>query len=369
MVVPPLGSGGSSARPWCPAGIPPRPSGVALGGLLMLLGSSAEVLALFSLGISIIPLSLALVANRLRVPGRVLWTTVGVVLAAYWLMPPSMHDGLFGKMAGDIEMFVVSGIMIVISFTLIIVFNARVLTSLFTQKGEGAKAYVVAGLVAATALATAVGGYALRYSGDGLGQLLYLAAGLLVPVALTAGASAKFPALAPALKMAIAYPLSNRFRTGMTIAMFSLIVFSLTVFSVLVANFDTAFLGGDARANMDVVTTSSGANPINDVPETLSLAGSVASDGIAGSGRTTIASAPSKVSQPGKDNDGVYRVVAADDGFFGSLGTTLDAYANGYASEQAAMDAVRGKLGPGTRRYIRHRRCLGMGRRRGNRHG
>ena len=37
--------------------------------------------------------------------------------------------------------------------------------------------------------------------------------------------------------MGVAYPLSNRFRTGMTIAMFSLIVFSLSVFSALNASF------------------------------------------------------------------------------------------------------------------------------------
>ena len=342
MVVPPLGIWWFLRKG---LGVPRAyilgPVGVALGGLLMILGSSAEVLAFFSLGISIIPLSIAPVANRLRVPGRILWTTVGIVLLAYWLLPPNTHDSLFGKMSSDIEMFVVSGIMIVISFTLIIVFNARLLTSLFTQKGAGSKAYTVAALVGLAALAMGVTGYVLRDSGDGLGQLLFLAAGLLVPVALTAAASARFPALAPALKMAIAYPLSNRFRTGMTIAMFSLIVFSLTVFSVLLANFDTAFLGGDARANMDVVTTSSGAAPISDIPEALNNSGSPVSNEIAGSGRTTIAAAPSKVSQPGLDNDGVYPVLGADSGFFGGLGTTLDSFANGYVSEQAAMEAVR----------------------------
>ena len=45
--------------------------------------------------------------------------------------------------------------------------------------------------------------------------------------AVTSFAAARFPQLAPALKMGVAYPLANRFRTGMTIAMFSLIVFSI----------------------------------------------------------------------------------------------------------------------------------------------
>ncbi len=317
------------------------PSGVAMGALFMMLGKSSELLFPFALGISLIPLSLAAMARQLRAPNRPLWTVVGALLAAYWLMPASMHDRLFGKFDSDIEMFVLSGVMIVISFTLIIVFNARLLTGLFSRSGEGAGAYGMAFAVGLSAAVLGVTGFVMRDSGDGLGQLFYLAAGLLVPVALTIAAAARFPALAPALKMAIAYPLSNRFRTGMTIAMFSLIVFSLTVFSVLLANFDTAFLGGDARANMDVVTTASGTSTVRDVPAALRQAGSPVADDIAGSGRTTIAATGQLVSQPGKENTGLYPVIGADSGFFSDLGTTLQAYANGYEDEQLVMDAVR----------------------------
>lgn len=317
------------------------PSGVALGAVFMMLGKSSELLFPFALGISLIPLSLAAMARQLRIPNRPLWTVVGALLAAYWLMPASLHDRLFGTFDSDIEMFVLSGVMIVISFTLIIVFNARLLTALFSRSGEGARAYAVAVLVALAAVGLAVTGFVMRDSGDGLGQLFYLAAGLFVPVALTIAAAVRFPALAPALKMAIAYPLSNRFRTGMTIAMFSLIVFSLTVFSVLLANFDTAFLGGDARANMDVVTTASGTSIIRDVPAALREAGSPVADEIAGSGRTTVPAAGQLISQPGKDNSGLYPVVGADAGFFQGLDTTLQAYANGFADERLVMDAVR----------------------------
>jgi hypothetical protein len=33
---------------------------------------------------------------------------VGLVLGAYWLMPGSLHDSLFGKFSSDIEMFVLT---------------------------------------------------------------------------------------------------------------------------------------------------------------------------------------------------------------------------------------------------------------------
>lgn len=342
MVIPPLGiwwffrKGLGLPWAWVIA-----PTGVVSGLLLMLIGRSSEALFPFSLGISLIPLSLAQLAARFRVPPRLLWTSVGVLLAAYWLMPEGLHNRIFGEFNSDVEMFVISGIMIVISFTLMIIFNARLLTGIFAGSGEGAKAYGAAVMLALAAASLAMIGFALADTGDGLGQLFYLAAGITFPVALTAAAAARFPALAPALKMAVAYPLSNRFRTGMTIAMFSLIVFSLTVFSVLLANFDTAFLGGDAKANMDIVTTASGARPVIDVAAALREDGSPVAADIAGSGRTTIPVVPAHVSQPGLDNDGVYPVVGADDGFYGSLDTTLDAFANGYPDAAAVFGAAR----------------------------
>ena len=317
------------------------PVGIALGVLLMMVGKSSETLFLFSLGISLIPLSLASLLKYFRVPARALWTTIGAILAAYWLMPGTLHDRLFGEFTSDIEMFVISGIMIVISFTLIIVFNARLLTRLFSTN-QGRAAYRVAVVLGAASLGVAVAGFALRDTGDGLGELLYLLAGLIAPAALLSAAAARFSQLGPALKMAVAYPLANRFRTGMTIAMFSLIVFSLTVFSVLLANFDSAFLGSDARGNLDLVVTANDGSDVDDVVAELEGAGNAVSDQIAGSGRVTVTRGPQLVSQVGvEENTGYYPVLGADDGFFSSLGTTLDVIAYGYADEAAVLEAVR----------------------------
>lgn len=317
------------------------PIGIVLGALCILLGMSSDTLFPFALGVSLIPLSVAAIARHLNAPAGPLWTTVGIVLAAYWLLPGDTHDRLFGKMASDIEMFVLSGIMIVISFTLIIVFNARLLTSLF-RSGEGAKSYMASlVLLVGAGIATATG-LAMGDSVHGLGELFFLVAGLLTGTALVAGAAARFPSLTPALKMAVAYPLSNRFRTGMTIAMFSLIVFSLTVFSVLLANFDTAFMGGDARGNLDLVVTANAASTVEDVPSALEQAGSPVAAEIAGVGRTTISAAPVFVSQAGPaKNAGYYPLIGADDAFFSDLGTTFDAFAEGYRDAESVWSAVR----------------------------
>ncbi len=44
----------------------------------------------------------------------------------------------------------------------------------------------------------------------------------------------RFRSLAPVLRIAISYPLSNRFRTGMTLAMFALILFTVTTLAMVV---------------------------------------------------------------------------------------------------------------------------------------
>jgi len=77
--------------------------------------------AKFAFGISLIPLCIGGLAQSLGAKSSRVWTTVGLVLAAYWLLPQAQHDALFGHFESNIEMFVGSGIMIVISFTLIII--------------------------------------------------------------------------------------------------------------------------------------------------------------------------------------------------------------------------------------------------------
>src|SRR5690606_6123854 len=123
---------------------------------------------------------------------RPLWTGVGIILGGYWLMPDDLHTQLFGEFTSDLEMFVISGIMIVISFTLIIVFNTRLLTGLFASS-QGRAAYRVAGALTLATVAAAATGYLLRDTGDGLGELFYLLAGLIVPCALLSAAAARFP--------------------------------------------------------------------------------------------------------------------------------------------------------------------------------
>ena len=67
-------------------------------------------------------------------------------------------------------------------------------------------------------------------------------------------------ALLPSIKMAVAYPLDNKTRTGMTMAMFCLVVFALIVMSSMNYNFNRLFLSDRALGGFDIVVDE---NPID----------------------------------------------------------------------------------------------------------
>ncbi|MBI5289164.1 MAG: FtsX-like permease family protein [Chloroflexi bacterium] len=345
MIVPPLGvwflfrKGFGLAWAWILA-----PVGIAVGVLAILGagggGSGSEFLAAF--GFSIIPLCLAMLAAYYRLNGRFTWTVLGAYLAAYWLLPFNIAEKVLGaELKGDIEMFPLSGVMVVIAFTLIIVFNARLLTTLF-QRRTGAR-YAVPALTGAATVASVAVGVVLGDTGDGVGQLMYLFAGLLGLVAATAYAAVRFPHLAPALKMGVAYPLSSRFRTGMTIAMFSLIVFSIVTFSAVNANFTAMQTGQDGDGGWDVVATANRNNPVPDVPAALRDAGAPVADQIVDAGRVTTFTGEQQVRIASAKNLEwhTYPVIAAAPDFLSLSESKLEARAKGYADDGAVFNAVR----------------------------
>jgi putative ABC transport system permease protein len=324
------------------------PMGIIIGLLAIVSAKGQDSQFLFSLGMSLIPLSAAGIARYYRADRRLTWTIVGALLTFYWLTPIKFDKILLGQeLTGNIEMFVLSGIMVVTALTLLIVFNARLLANMFEISGHGLAAYrpaLIQAVVAAVSVAIAL---MLGDTGDGLGQLFYLLAGLLVFTTLLSTAAARFPRLAPALKMAIAYPLANRFRTGMTIAMFSLIVFSLTTFSIINANFVDLFAGEEAKAGWDIFATSNRANPVDDLRAALQAEGSFNVNQITAIGRASSQDLGSQearqvVADPTKTPDWEsYRIRAADDAFFASNQAKLDGRAAGYATDQAVYQAVQ----------------------------
>ena len=338
LIVPPLGlwfilrKGLNVSWAWilCPAG-------VALGALAIMgaKGSGQEVM--FSLGFTLIPLSLAGLATHYRVSPRVTWTLVGLVLAGYWLSPVNIGEEVLGReMKGGIEMFLLSGIMVVTSFTLIIVYNARLLTLLFQR--NGGFRYRVPVIAGALTVFFAATGFALGDTANSIGQLFYLVAGMTAIAGAFAFASVRFSTLGPVLKMGVAYPLANRFRTGMTIAMFSLIIFSLTAFSAIIANFSALYGGADGNGGYDVVATENHGAGVTDLQSSLGDA-AVAGD-ITGIATVSTPRGQQEVLQAGATEAHVYPVIAGSPQFFSET-TKLDAFANGYTDAASVLATIR----------------------------
>ena len=340
LLIPPLGlwlilrKGLGIPWPWILS-----PAGIALGLLCIKLADSGGSEFLFSFGFSILPLSVALLAAHYKAPGRLTWTAVGLYLAAYWMAPWNVGEELLGReLDGDIEMFVLSGIMVVSAFTLIIVFNARLLT-LFLHRDGGFRYRMPAALLVLT-IASILTGVALGDTADGLGVLFFLLAGLLAIAGAFSFVAVQFPRFAPALKMGVAYPLSNRFRTGMTIAMFSLIIYSLTTFSAVNANFTAMITGEDGDGGWDIVATANDGSAVTDVKEALAEVDGPLAEDIVATGAVTTFNGRQEVRQAGDQAWNSYPVIGMNDDFLAD-GTTLDSWASGYGDETEVLEAVR----------------------------
>ncbi len=189
---------------------------VLAGGFLTMQGMSGNTGFLFMTGMSLIPFGIALILGFLGVPGRPLYSVIGVALLVFWLLPEDAFTAIFGEYDGGIEMFFVSGIVLVAAVTLLIVNNLDML---------------LAGL-------SHLGGV--------------------------------FRSALPSIRTAIAYPSAAKGRTGMTIAMFSLIVFSLVMMATMNTNYAAGVLGDEANAGWHVRADMVSSEPIADFATTLS---------------------------------------------------------------------------------------------------
>ena len=159
--------------------------GLALGVLLVV--SAGGTATPLMLGVSLVVVSLVPFARLVGIPDRVSYTGAGLLIVVLLMLPWSVWESVFGQLAMDFSTWIVSGLMIVVGAVWVIVYNADLL------------------LGATMAL---------------LGRV---------------------KALAPLLRMSMAYPLRSRFRTGTTLAMFTLVVFTLVTGSTSTGSFQAAF--------------------------------------------------------------------------------------------------------------------------------
>lgn len=159
--------------------------GLAFGSMLMVTAGHAATPLM--LGVSLVIVSLVPFARLVGIGDRVAYTVAGLLVVVLLMLPWSAWESVFGQLSMSFTTWVVSGLMVVVGAVWVIVYNADLLL-----------------------------GAAMAVFG-------------------------RIRALAPLLRMSMAYPLRSRFRTGTTLAMFTLVVFTLVTGSTSTGSFQAAF--------------------------------------------------------------------------------------------------------------------------------
>jgi putative ABC transport system permease protein len=259
------------------------------GTLLAILGQGATNAFSFYGGMSLVPFGVGMLLRFVGVPARPIFSLVGIYLVLLWLLPADASERLFGDLGGGFEMFFLSGIFMVAGATILIVNNLDLLLG-------------------------------------ALGRL-----------------GGVFRSRLPAIRTAIAYPGATRGRTGLTVAMFSLIVFSLVMFATINQNFVNLFLGDDANAGWDVRASALSANPIGDAAafDTRLRDAGVDTSGFEATGMVTTGSFQAAIRLAGTEPWKTYAVQGMDDAFLDQSRLFFQQRANGFADDAAVLDALR----------------------------
>src|SRR5215216_2714791 len=266
--------------------------GVLVAVSLLLAGSVAfwqgfatETMAFYLGGISLVLIGAALLARVLGLPDRIAFTASGLVLLALWLTPASITAP--ADMARGPEMFFVSGIALVVAGVWLVVFNADVI--------------------------------------------------LWVVVTLFG----RIKGLPPVLKTAVKYPTQSLFRTGMTLAMFMLVVFTLTAMNFIQVAMGAAF--GDTQelsGGYEIRADAGYADPIPDMNAALEDAKGIVEGDIEAVGE--VSNFPAEVKQKGTDREpGSIYVQGVDEGYAKSVGYDFQTTAKGYGSSREVWEALQ----------------------------
>jgi len=262
------------------------------GYLLLSLGISNKQLFPFDLGISLLLIGSALllrwILGGLHVPdpirNRLSYSLAGLSLIALWLLP---FDFFRSDLQFGIEMFVLCGIMLTLGGVWTAMYNVDLL----------------------------VGGLLLISGGIGR--------------------------LTPVLRTAVTYPMQNRFRTGMTLFMFSLVMFALVVQAVIIGSFGSE--GLDLNRDLGGYQIYGQAGPSTPIWNAVSRASNNPNLHGRVSAAGGVGELSARLSQPNAHNQvsADTRVGIADGGYLASTRFTLHSRATGYATDRQVWDTLR----------------------------
>jgi putative ABC transport system permease protein len=260
---------------------------IVLGALFYYLGASSEQATPLYVGVTLIIIAFVPLLRWAGAPDRLAFSLAGGLIVVFWLLPWNITEGMFGQLKMDFNIWIVGGLITVIGVSWLVIYNSD--------------------LVVTATLST-------------LGRVR---------------------GLAPILKTALTYPLTNRFRTGVTMAMFTLVVFTLVVGGTVTTAFTEAFddvelFGGGYHIRASTVQVS----PIDDLDAAIS-----ASPGL-DRGDFGVISTQSLVAIEARQTDGSlvfgdYPLRGFSDSFFDHTAYGMAAIGDGYASASAVWQALK----------------------------
>ena len=180
-------------QPWLASGWPLLPLGLilAFSGLDPEKGIenfSYDSAALVAAGVTLSIVSIGLIVRRFlayrgyreEFQKRVSMTFIGILMLTFYSLPFDALEDITGELGGGPEMFILSGVSLVAASVWVVMHNADILV------------WIVSRVIG------------------------------------------RWGSLRPVVKMAIAYPMAARLRTGLTLAMFSLVIFTMMIFAILI---------------------------------------------------------------------------------------------------------------------------------------
>jgi putative ABC transport system permease protein len=264
--------------------------GLAIGLLLVWSGLSSKTATPVLLGVSVSLMSLVPLLRLAGVPERLAFTACGIAVVVYLMLPWRWSEPVFGELAMDFSTWITSGLLVVVGTVWVIVFNADLLL-----------------------------GLVMRVFG-------------------------RIRSLAPVLRMSMAYPLRSRFRTGTTLAMFTLVVFTLVTGSASNGSFVHAIGVDDFGGGFQVRSGTVGAAPIEDMAAALRTASRVRAADIPYVGSQSVLAVEAKQLGARRPYE-TYLVRGLDSSFLEHTTFGLGQMARGYDSEEQVWKALRTQPG------------------------
>ncbi|MCJ2556211.1 MAG: FtsX-like permease family protein [Candidatus Thermoplasmatota archaeon] len=277
-----------------PEPIKERPSGrfVAVGALLVALGVlmfyggiAQKSMAYFMTGPCLFLLGGGMIASR-WVRSRAAYSVASAAILFWILAPIDWTGGL--ELESGMEMFVLSGLFLVLAAILLLMVNSTTFLNVLTR------------------------------------------------------ALARRRRIVPVIRIALSYPMKKKFRTGMTLGMFALIIFTVTVIAMITSfqrnSVESAFV--EEAGSYDIIGFSNPSTPIVNISENISYRPSLANRFDEISSMSVLRVNVYAVEQ-GKNSSIPVALYGADERFFEENDFTFHSMMEGYDSPQEVWDAVR----------------------------